>query len=436
VTTTDTGRYTRRRRIATGGMGEVWLAHDEVLHRDVAVKYLKHEYADDQGFHTRFLHEARNAAGLHHPGIATVFDFGEGGGVPFLVMEYVEGRPLSELLAGGMPLDPDRARDLVTQTADALAAAHATGLVHRDVKPGNLMVRPDGTVKVTDFGIARAGDGMALTETGQLIGTPSYLSPEQAEGGSATPASDVYSLGVVLFECLTGRRPYDADSPIAIALAHVREPVPELPVTVPGDLAAVTRRALAKDPADRYPDAGALAAALRSLGPLPAQEPVQESAQELTLPLGVPGGTRVAGGRALRTAGLAAVAVLAGALLVAVLTSGDETNDTPPPGSTPSASNVSPTTPATVSVDPAAYVGRPVAEVRAALGALGLDTRVVTVDNPGGKAAGTVAALRPTGAVAAGAAVRLDVWGPAPKPGGDNQDRGDKPGKGKGKGKN
>ena len=181
-------------------MGEVWLAHDEVLHRDVALKQLKHEYADDEGFRTRFLHEARNAASLHHPGIATVFDFGEGDGIPFLVMEYVDGRPLSQLLADGRPLDPERARDLVEQTALALAEAHAVGLVHRDVKPGNLLVTADGVVKVTDFGIARAGDGMALTETGQLIGTPAYLSPEQAEGQAATPASDVYALGVVLFD--------------------------------------------------------------------------------------------------------------------------------------------------------------------------------------------------------------------------------------------
>ncbi|HET7325764.1 MAG TPA: protein kinase, partial [Nocardioidaceae bacterium] len=238
-------RYVLEELIATGGMGEVWRARDTMLGREVAVKKLLPSYADDQDFHVRFLTEARNAAGLLHPGIAAVFDYGEGLApdsgdghpVPYLVMEYVEGRPLSALLRERSPLDPDAAADLIGQAAAALGVAHAQGLVHRDVKPANLLVTPDGRVKVTDFGIARAADAAPLTRTGQLVGTPHYLSPEQAEGGSATPASDVYALGVVLFECLAGARPFHGDTPVGTALAHLREDVPPLPDDVPPPIA-------------------------------------------------------------------------------------------------------------------------------------------------------------------------------------------------------
>ena len=263
-------RYRLESRIATGGMGEVWRATDTILGRSVAVKLLKSEYADNALFRTRFETEARHAASLHHPGVAAVYDFGEasavdGSGVhrPFLVMELVDGQPLSALLLPGQPLDPEATRDLLTQAADALGAAHAAGIVHRDVKPANLLVTPDRQVKITDFGIARAAEGVGLTETGQVMGTPQYLSPEQAEGKSASPASDVYSLGVVAFECLAGRRPFVAESAIATALAHLREPVPDLPADIPADLAAVVRRSMSKSPAERYPDASAFAAALR-----------------------------------------------------------------------------------------------------------------------------------------------------------------------------
>ena len=263
-------RYRLDARIATGGMGEVWRGTDTALGRQVAVKLLKSEYADDASFRARFETEARHAASLHHPNIAAVYDVGEapvadGSGVqrPFLVMELVDGQPLSALLRPGSPMDPVAVRELLAQAADGLAAAHAAGIVHRDVKPANLLVTPDRRVKITDFGIARAAEGVGLTQTGEVMGTPQYLSPEQARGQSATPASDVYSLGVVAFECLAGRRPFAADTAVATALAHLREPVPDLPGSVPADLAAVVRRSLAKLPQDRFADGAALAAALR-----------------------------------------------------------------------------------------------------------------------------------------------------------------------------
>ena len=178
-------------------------------------------------------------------------------------MELVDGQPLSALLRGGRPLDPDVVRDLMAQAADAIGAAHQAGIVHRDVKPANLLVTPDRRIKITDFGIARASDGLGLTGTGQVMGTPQYLSPEQARGHAATPASDVYALGVVAFECLAGHRPFDAESPVATALSHLNDPVPDLPPDVPADLAAVVRRAMSKDASQRYADGAAFAAALR-----------------------------------------------------------------------------------------------------------------------------------------------------------------------------
>jgi tRNA A-37 threonylcarbamoyl transferase component Bud32 len=286
------GRYRLDSRIATGGMGEVWRATDTVLDREVAVKVLKHEYADDPAFVSRFEAEARHAAALHHPNVASVFDFGElpaddgsGHPRPFLVMELVPGQPLSALLQGGEPMPPGNAANLVAQAADAIAAAHALDIVHRDVKPANLLVTPDGQVKITDFGIARAADGVALTQTGQIVGTPHYISPEQAEGRPATQASDIYALGVVLYECLAGRRPFAADTPVTTALAHVREPVPPLPGDIPEHLRSVVATALAKDPADRFASAAALASALRgdvNTGPHVAPPPTMVMAPAAT----------------------------------------------------------------------------------------------------------------------------------------------------------
>jgi len=303
----DKHRYRLDSRIATGGMGEVWRATDTALGRTVAVKLLKAEYADDATFRSRFETEARHAAALSHPGVAGVFDVGEGSALdgsgkprPYLVMELVDGQPLSALLVPGRELDPDAVRDLMAQTGDALGAAHRAGIVHRDVKPANLMVTPGGVVKVTDFGIARAADGVGITRTGAVMGTPQYLSPEQAEGKPATVRSDVYALGVVTFECLAGRRPFEADSPVATALAHLRQPVPSLPDHVPAELATVVTRALSKDPEERYADGAAFAAALR--------DPVTAATQV------VPGSGGGAGAAGAAAAGLAAGA-LGGAAL-------------------------------------------------------------------------------------------------------------------------
>lgn len=262
----DTGtrlgdRYRLDERIATGGMGEVWRARDELLDRDVAVKLLKREYADDDGFIERFRAEARHTAGLAHPGIAGVYDYGEGAGTSYLVMELVPGEPLSALLKVEGRLSAERTLDVLVQAARALDAAHQGGVIHRDVKPGNILVCPDGTVKLTDFGIARAADAVPLTQTGMVMGTAHYLSPEQGNGREVTPASDVYSLGVVAYECLAGRRPFEADTPVGIAMAHLYEDPPALPADVPEDVSDLVAQAMAKEPDDRFATAAAFAKA-------------------------------------------------------------------------------------------------------------------------------------------------------------------------------
>jgi predicted Ser/Thr protein kinase len=263
-------RYHLEQRIAIGGMGEVWRARDAVLGRIVAVKVLKPEFAADPDFLARFRNEARHTASLSHPGIANVYDYGEIGDVAYLVMEYVEGEPLSTVLAREGRLSPEQALDIVGQTGLALQAAHEKGVIHRDVKPGNLLLRPDGVVKVTDFGIARAVDAVPVTKTGLVVGTAAYLSPEQAGGRPVTPASDVYSLGVVTYECLTGGRPFVGDSAVGVAMAHLHNDPPPM-TDVPTVVADFVRQSLEKDPARRHPSAGdfgrtalALAASLRA----------------------------------------------------------------------------------------------------------------------------------------------------------------------------
>ncbi|WP_233358847.1 serine/threonine-protein kinase [Thermomonospora amylolytica] len=244
-------RYRLLERLATGGMGEVWRGDDELLSRPVAVKLLRQEHVSDEQARARFRAEARYAAALQHAGIAQVYDYGEHDERAYLVMELVSGEPLSRILAQRGPLSPQTTLDVVAQAARALQVAHSAGIVHRDVKPGNLMVSADGTVKITDFGIARGLSVSTLTQTGMVMGTAHYVSPEQASGQKVTFASDLYSLGVVAYECLTGRPPFDAEQPVAIALKHVREAPPELPEEVPEPVRGLVRAMLAKDPADR-----------------------------------------------------------------------------------------------------------------------------------------------------------------------------------------
>lgn len=244
-------RYVLTRPIAVGGMGAVWEATDQLLFRTVAVKILKDELRTTPAFIVRFRAEARHAAGLSHPGIATVYDYGETSDVAYLVMELVPGQTLSELLVEQPDLPTPTKLSILSQAAEALRAAHLAGVIHRDIKPGNLMVGPDGTVKVTDFGIARAIGAASLTDAGQVMGTAHYMSPEQATGDQATPASDIYSLGVIAYEMFAGRRPFEADTPLALSMAHVHTPVPPLPDQVPQGVAALIRESLSKDPNSR-----------------------------------------------------------------------------------------------------------------------------------------------------------------------------------------
>ena len=257
------GRYVLIRQIAVGGMGEVWEATDTLLDRPVAVKILKDEFRSASTFLARFRAEARHAGQLSHTGIATVYDYGETPDVAFLVMELVRGQPLSDLMVEQTDLSTMTKLSILRQAADALHAAHEAGVVHRDVKPSNLMVRDDGTVKVTDFGIARALSSAPLTDHGQMIGTPAYVSPEQAVGDQVTGSSDIYSLAVVAYELFAGRPPFERDTPLGLALAHVNDPLPPLPDSVPRRIGQLIESALAKDPSQRPPSAAHFADQLR-----------------------------------------------------------------------------------------------------------------------------------------------------------------------------
>jgi eukaryotic-like serine/threonine-protein kinase len=319
-------RYSAARLIGGGGMGEIFLAEDRALSRWVAVKLLAERFAEDRSLRARFTREALAAARLStHPHVVTIFDVGEWRGRPFIVMEYLSGGALSERSREG-PVSPRQALDWLGQTGEALDAAHAEGIVHRDVKPANLLLNERDEVHVADFGVARILDETTsgLTAAGTVLGTAGYLSPEQAQGQPATTASDLYSLGVVAYELLTGGRPFERDSATAEAAAHIHEPVPpasERGVGLPRSVDAVFERALAKDPERRYRSAGAFAAAL---GSALAED---ETARTRVLPAAVPPAhtpprRRAAGPGPPPRKGLTFPVLLAAGLLLALLLGG------------------------------------------------------------------------------------------------------------------
>ena len=288
------GRYRLTHRIAVGGMGEVWAATDRTLGRDVAVKILKSGADLDPEFVGRFRVEAQITASLNNPGIAAVYDYGETASHPdgpqdtaFLVMELVSGEPLSAVLARSPRIPVDRVLDVLEQSGRALQEAHARGLVHRDIKPGNILITPTGQVKITDFGIAKVAHQVPVTKGGMVMGTAQYLSPEQAAGDDARPASDVYSLGIVGYECLAGFRPFTGDNPVIVAMAQIRNEPPPLPPDVPPAVAELIRHALVKDPHLRYPDGEAFAnavAAVRAGSPRRRTGGVRDARRAAQLP--------------------------------------------------------------------------------------------------------------------------------------------------------
>ena len=397
-------RYELLLPLASGGMGRVWRARDTLLERPVAVKVLRSEFTGDATFRARFRAEAQHTAALHHPNIASVFDYGEleedGEQLAYLVMELVEGETLTDLLEREGPLDPARTLDLLRQTSAALAAAHAAGVIHRDVKPGNVLVATDGTVKITDFGIAWSASSVPLTGTGQVIGTAQYLSPEQAEGGKATPASDVYSLGTVAYECLTGRRAFDGENSVQIALKQIREQPQPLPPTVPPGLRALVDQAMAKDPAVRFADGAALRAAVDAVARESPTAPIARTGAHGTAVLEVP----LAPARPAATGRrrfplpmvLGAVAALVVLLVIGLLVGTGSLGDSPSEEDT---TQSEPAPPPTVDVVAADLLGRQVDEVQAELVGRGLEVQLVPVE-AAGVPAGQVTAVEPEGDLA------------------------------------
>ena len=453
-------RYTLIECVAVGGMSEVWRARDDVLQRTVAVKILGRHLLGSSEFASRFRAEARHSASLSHPGVASVYDYGEDGERAFLVMEFVDGESLSTVLAA-TPIPPlTTTLSILSQTADALHAAHSAGIVHRDVKPGNIMITPAGVIKVTDFGIARATGAVAVTAVGQVLGTPQYMSPEQASGRDVGPASDIYSLGVIAYEALAGRRPFIESTPLALALAHVNTVPPSLPDSVPLGVRALVDRAMSKDPAQRPASAAVFAADLRSqqmrVTPPPAGD-VLGLTQRMPLEgdaatarhVVVDADGVIHSHRRSAVLGVVLAAVLVSVLLIAfsqrnqsttllastratelastgkpasAATTADPTIVSaapvvPAPLSTTAPATAAPTTvaPATVApattsptivVDPQAYLGRPASDVQRELEALGF---VVVQQSARGKprAGDSVIDVRPVGNLVPGSNITL-----------------------------
>ncbi|CAN5228299.1 hypothetical protein BH09ACT3_BH09ACT3_03570 [soil metagenome] len=444
------GRYQLANRIAIGGMGEVWQATDLVIGRTVAIKILKDEYLGDPSFLERFRAEARHAALVNHEGIANIFDYGEEDGSAYLVMELVPGEALSTILERERVLSTDRVLDIVAQTASALHAAHAAGLVHRDIKPGNLLIAPDGRVKITDFGIARIADQVPLTATGQVMGTVQYLSPEQASGHSASPTTDIYSLGIVAYEALAGRRPFTGESQVAIAMAQINDKAPDLPVTVSEPVRNLVYACIAKNPADRPQSAAHIARAAQALrrgdvaGAAAAVPGVRDSALEVTGGPDTSMATRVIPSAASAAEGSGGVpaaksrnpwtwplVALIGILLVvlvgtliALIANPSDGGAEPSKSSTPSETvsrTPSPAVTPTVSVVPLKegdLIGKSAAEAKGFVEALGLvaDVRLDqgVPDTP--EKANKVFSAAPTGNVPKGTTVVIKVYGEFPTP--------------------
>jgi hypothetical protein len=457
-------RYELQHLIASGGMGRVWRARDRLLNRPVAVKVLRSEFTGNPAFVARFRAEAQHAAVLHHPNIATVFDYGEadvaGERLAYLVMELVEGESLSELLHRERRLDVPRTLTILRSTAAALAVAHAAGLVHRDVKPGNVLMARDGTVKITDFGIAWSASSVPLTQTGQVIGTAHYLSPEQAQGAKATPASDVYALGAVAYECLAGRRAFEGENSVQIAVMQIRDHPDPLPGNVPPAVRQLIERTMVKDPADRFPDGAALRDAVdavlagrptvsrghtgTAVMPLPVfgAAPVHPSGDS-RVPL-LAAGRRMAVGAVIAVVAVLALVAVAVGLLggnPAGPAAGTTTGQTAEPTARTTARTTAETTaetPPTIDLVAADYVGRPVADVQAELTALGLVPQlqpVQTADVPEGQ----VVAVDPLTGLRAGSPVTVShaVAPPAPPQSSsadEGNGKGNKGNKGNGKG--